>query len=189
MMIDHKAPTAPTLYGQYAGFVTRMLALMIDLVLLSLFATITTATGQFFVQMLTLDRWTKVIVNIATLLVIIGAVFVYEITFVTLAGQTIGKRVMGVRIVGADGSRVKPSQALKRLAGWLLSLPLFWGFLISLVDDQRRAFDDRLAGTLVIYAWPEPDRDFTTPVISAAVKGVRRRMRGDAENAPSANKG
>jgi uncharacterized RDD family membrane protein YckC len=35
----------------------------------------------------------------------------------------------------------------------LSALPLFAGFLWVLIDDERRGWHDRFAGTQVVYAW------------------------------------
>jgi uncharacterized RDD family membrane protein YckC len=188
-MIDSNVPASRSRYGEYAGFVTRLLALVIDLLLLSGFIILVTAVGRFLSDVLPLGQYSLLIIRISTLVINIVGILAYELVLVTLAGQTIGKRIMGVRIVSADGRRVKPGQAVRRLIGWILSLPLLWGFLIALVDDRRRAFDDRLAGTLVVYSWPEPERTYTTPVLSAAINGVRRQARRPKADSQSANKG
>jgi uncharacterized RDD family membrane protein YckC len=188
-MIEHNAPTTRSRYGEYAGFVTRLLALVIDLLLIMGFTIVVTAVARFIGDVLPLGQYSLLIISISTLLINIVGILAYELVLVTLAGQTIGKRIMGVRIVSADGGRVKLGQAVRRLIGWLLSLPLLWGFLIALLDDRRRAFDDMFARTLVVYSWPEPERTFTTPVLSAAMNGVRRQARRPKADSQSANKG
>jgi uncharacterized RDD family membrane protein YckC len=60
---------------------------------------------------------------------------------------------MQIRVVTADGSRLRPGRALVRCVGVLLAaLPLFAGFVLILLDERRRGFQDRFAGTLVIEA-------------------------------------
>ena len=67
-------------------------------------------------------------------------------------GQTPGKRMVGVRVVRADGERwVEHSQALVRSLSFVLtSIPLGLGQLAILWDPQRRSWSDRLAGTRVV---------------------------------------
>jgi uncharacterized RDD family membrane protein YckC len=187
-MIEHNAPTTRTRYGEYAGFVTRLVAILIDLLLVSGYIIVVGAVASFISDVLPVGQWAKAIIGICAFLITLVGILAYELVLVTLAGQTIGKRIMGVRIVSADGRRVKLGQAVRRLIGWLLSLPLLWGFLIALVDDRRRAFDDMFAGTLVVYSWPEPERTYTTPVLSAAMNGVRRQARRPKTDSQSANK-
>jgi uncharacterized RDD family membrane protein YckC len=75
--------------------------------------------------------------------------------FWMLAGQTPGKRVMGVRIVRTDGQRLKWGNAIRREVGYGISTILFLGYLWVLVDNRRQGWHDKLAGTMVVYAWPE----------------------------------
>ena len=78
----------------------------------------------------------------------------YFATFWSTTGQTPGARVMGVRVVCANGGEtVRLRAAVVRLAGMVLAaIPLFAGFLLILVDDRRRGLQDRLARTVVVYA-------------------------------------
>jgi uncharacterized RDD family membrane protein YckC len=74
--------------------------------------------------------------------------------FWTLIGQTPGKALLGVRVVGMDGKRLSFPRALLRYAGYLLSaLPLGAGFFWILADDERRGFHDKIARTWVINTW------------------------------------
>ena len=59
---------------------------------------------------------------------------------------------MRLRVVARDGSPPGLGRSLLRLLGLALAiLLLFTGFLPVLVDDRRRALQDFLAGTVVIY--------------------------------------
>jgi uncharacterized RDD family membrane protein YckC len=89
---------------------------------------------------------------------------VYEVVQLVLWGRTVGKRLTGVRVVSADGARLRPSQALVRSA--IYALPpaarpvpvlnviagIFWLAEIGLLFEggHRQALHDRAAGTLVI---------------------------------------
>jgi uncharacterized RDD family membrane protein YckC len=43
----------------------------------------------------------------------------------------------------------------------LAALPLYLGFLWSLVDNRRQGLHDKVAGTCVVYAWAaRPDEAF-----------------------------
>jgi uncharacterized RDD family membrane protein YckC len=78
---------------------------------------------------------------------------VYWILFWMLAGQTPGKRLMGLRIIRVDGGRVTIGACIRRLIGYYLSAFLMLGFIWVLFDSRRQGFHDKLAGTLVLYAW------------------------------------
>ncbi len=70
------------------------------------------------------------------------------------SGQTIGKMLVGLRIVRLDGrSASTGSIILRQTLGYALSIATFGiGFLISVLGSRGRALHDYLAGTVVIYA-------------------------------------
>ena len=77
----------------------------------------------------------------------------YFVGFWCATGQTPGARVMQFRVVTADGGVLGPVRAFVRCIGLLLAaLPLFAGYVLILFDHQRRGFQDRLAGTVVVRA-------------------------------------
>jgi uncharacterized RDD family membrane protein YckC len=76
---------------------------------------------------------------------------VYFTVFHAWTGQTIGKMIMGIKVVTVSNRLPPPSVAFLRWSGYILSsLPLAAGFLWSAVDKDRCAWHDRLAGTKVV---------------------------------------
>lgn len=68
-----------------------------------------------------------------------------------LSGGTIGKRLMGLRVVRRDGRALGFFRSLVRALGHLLSTPLFnFGFVLALAHPESRALHDLLAGSVVI---------------------------------------
>ena len=77
---------------------------------------------------------------------------VYNIFFWMLAGKTLGKAVMGIRIIGPRGTRMTFMRSLRRYLGyWISALPLFMGYVWVLITDERVGWHDMFAGTRVIY--------------------------------------
>lgn len=75
----------------------------------------------------------------------------YLIGFTAVHGQTIGKMLVRVRVIGDNGDGVDIAGAVLRALGVLLSLVLAGlPYLPVLVSSDRRALHDRLAGTRVI---------------------------------------
>jgi uncharacterized RDD family membrane protein YckC len=75
----------------------------------------------------------------------------YFTLFHALSGQTIGKMIMGIRVVTRDNKELSPAVAFLRWTGYILSfVPLASGFLWSAVDKDHCAWHDRLAQTMVI---------------------------------------
>ena len=76
---------------------------------------------------------------------------VYFTLFHAWAGQTIGKMIMGIKVVGDGNKLTSPSVAFLRWSGYILSfVPLAIGFLWAAVDKDQCAWHDRLARTRVI---------------------------------------
>ena len=69
---------------------------------------------------------------------------------------TPGKRLLGLQVFAQDGYPPDIGRAALRAAGYLASSLLFGlGFLWALIDPQRRALHDRIAGTMVLESRPK----------------------------------
>ena len=69
-------------------------------------------------------------------------------------GQTLGKRLVGLRVICVDGQPLQLNhivvRTLTRLVD-ILPFPYGIGFISMTLDPQHRRFGDRLSGTLVIH--------------------------------------
>lgn len=84
---------------------------------------------------------------------LLGVAALYQMYFGAITGQTLGKRVFGLRTISVRGTAPGPARGLARFAALLLALaPVGLGFLWALFDRERRALHDHLAGTYVILA-------------------------------------
>jgi uncharacterized RDD family membrane protein YckC len=80
--------------------------------------------------------------------VFVGGYFAF---FWTLAGQTPGMRLMGLRVVGPHGARPGLARAIVRFVALLVAIiPMFAGLLPILFDAQRRGLQDFVAQTVVV---------------------------------------
>ena len=71
-----------------------------------------------------------------------------------MSGKTLGMAVFGVQVVTAQGAPITPLQAILRTVGLGLTLlTLGIGFLGIVYQRERRALDDYVAGTAVVYDW------------------------------------
>jgi uncharacterized RDD family membrane protein YckC len=62
--------------------------------------------------------------------------------------------LLGIRVVSLDGSGLTLWQALRPFIGYFLSaLAIYVGYLWVLIDNRRQGWHDKLAGTIVVYAW------------------------------------
>ena len=84
----------------------------------------------------------------AFLLLLNGA---YLVAFTAAGGQTIGKMLTGIKVVGDDGRRVAITAAVLRALGCLASFfTVGLGYIPALFTSDARALQDRVAGTRVV---------------------------------------
>jgi uncharacterized RDD family membrane protein YckC len=146
----------------YAGIATRAVALAVDVgiaqVIVFAGGAVLALVGSL-VGDLRLDTVGKVLAGFAWA-VVVGTYFVM---FWTTAGKTPGMHLMGLRVLGPDGGHPGAGRAIVRLIGLGLAIiPLFAGFLPVLVDDRRRALQDFLASTVVVYEPSRPSQMVST---------------------------
>ncbi len=172
---------ASPLYGTPAGFVSRFIALLIDVVLLGSVLLVISVIWFGLLRVVSLGWLDAIAPQIQALIMLvlrvvipitvaIGVVVGYFLFFFTVTGQTVGKRVFGLRVVSTVGEQVKLPQAFVRLVGYAISaIPIYLGFLAMFFDPERRTWHDRLAHTAVIYAWDaRPDERFLARAIGRA---------------------
>jgi len=85
-----------------------------------------------------------------------------------LLGGTVGKRMLGIRVVAEGGGPPGLRESLLRAFGLLLSTPMFnLGFLWAFVHPESRAWHDLLAGTRVVERSPRsPARNLLSALLS-----------------------
>ncbi len=179
------------LQGQYAGFVTRLIAFATDqllvlgiilttntlvMLVLSFFQVTVSDVFSFSGNYTNLAQLARIMAVGLGLFINVAFYVGYFILFWMLVGQTPGKMLMGVRVVSFDGRPLSLVQAIKRLLGYYLSLlPFFMGFIWVLVSDTRQGWHDKLAHTYVIYTWQAtPSFRFLRRLSHAAEKRARR---------------
>ena len=68
-----------------------------------------------------------------------------------LRGTTVGGIVFGLQVVRLDGREIDWPTAIVRALGCFLSLAVaFLGFIWIAIDDDRQAWHDKIAGTVVV---------------------------------------
>jgi len=150
--------------GERAGLVTRVIANSVDA--LSVSAALVVSYCAFNAAMFLLNprefefARPSVLLNLTALLVVL--VLYLALAWAT-TGRTYGAHVMGLRVVGRSGHRVRPWMALLR-ALFSVGFPigLFW----CAVSTSRRSLQDVVLRTAVIYDW-RPRHEVEDPAILA----------------------
>lgn len=162
-----------SLQGQYAGIVTRGFAVIIDLAIIAVSLLVFTWGYNVVLSFIGIPTKCTTLDDMGFLYyaVCLGAtgiqwavtVFlapVYYIFFWTFGGQTPGKALMGVRVVRFDGQPMTVWRSVRRFFGYLVcAATLGLGFAWAIIDDRRQGWDDKLAGTVVIYSWQARQND------------------------------
>jgi uncharacterized RDD family membrane protein YckC len=164
--VNGAAPSSPV---GYVGLVTRVVAVGIDVVVINVvvvvFGGVVNLIASLFGYSGGVSAQLAVIGGVLWWLWIVG----YFVTLWTLTGQTIGNRIMGIRVEDASGGPITGRQALRRFAGSVLAaLPLGAGFLLVLVDDRRQGLQDKLAHTVVRWHSREEEYESLPPAVVAA---------------------
>ncbi len=122
----------------YAGFGERLVAYLIDAAIFTFLAWL--IWGKEVVNM---DNGFHVQFNNEKLLV----PFAYFLLSWIILSSSIGKLILGLKIVDADGKKIDFIAAIVRS---LIYFILFIGCWFILGDDQKRALHDRVAKTFVV---------------------------------------
>lgn len=144
-----------TFEGHYAGVVSRLLAHLLDsFIAVSLYGVVVAAA--VFLWNSTVGRGLEVPTEDSLAWVFGLALWLvaYFAGSWALWGKTVGKAVVGLRIVRRDGADLEAGRALRRAIVFPLDfLTLGIGFALALVDRERRTLHDVLSGTAVVYDW------------------------------------
>ena len=147
--------------GRTAGLVTRLLANTIDA--LCVVAAVLAGYAGFNALLLMLRPRNFELVGSSVLmsLVVASAVAAVYLTVAWwITGRTYGDHLMGLRVVGPGGRRVRLLLSLAR-AALCIAVPI--GLLWCAVSRNRRSVQDLLLRTSVIYDWVEGSGVEETP--------------------------
>ena len=142
------------LLGTYAGAVSRLVGYAIDIGIVAGSFAIGASIVEWLVSTVfpvELDLGdTPIAAGIA-----LGVwTFVYFTYALATTGRTIGKALVGTRVVRSDGSDLRAGRAALRVLIMPLSFALFGiGLLLILLRKDRRALHDLIADTAEVYYW------------------------------------
>lgn len=164
---DERAEEDAVKTGRYAGPLTRLLAVIADSFIVATGFTLIMA-GLAFLIGLFVEGDVSIDANrgIWAALVFLSWAFLYYWISLAVFGKTIGKAILGVRVVGSDGTiAVGGRQAFVRTLTYPLSFLMFGLGLLGVVfGRERRAWHDHLAGSAVVYDWGSRTAQMPTPL-------------------------
>jgi uncharacterized RDD family membrane protein YckC/DNA-binding transcriptional ArsR family regulator len=126
-----------------AQFKKRALAFLLDFLVSFSIGTL------LLLEIVTLGSANWIVIVLNLLFVGLGLLWIYSTLLEGFNGQTIGKRVLGLKVVQTDGKKLSYEHAAVRNFGKiLLPFDLVFGYIIN--DPRFIRYFDKFAGTTVI---------------------------------------
>jgi len=133
---------ATAVAGAKAGFWIRVGAYLID-------GIIVVVVSSILNSILRLDP----IAGANGLGTLIGLVYFVALWSSTGGGQTIGMRILNLKVIRTDGSELTLIQAVIRYVGFIISaIPFCIGLIWVAFDADKQGWHDKIAGTYVVKA-------------------------------------
>ncbi|TCP31523.1 putative RDD family membrane protein YckC [Scopulibacillus darangshiensis] len=137
---------------RYGGFWIRLLAYVIDAIILGIISgvvaavTVGSATNPADPTQFDMGAYFgRLIINF------IVAVLYFGILPATKLQATLGKLLLGLKIIDHNGGRIGFGRAVGRYFGYILStIIIFIGFIMIGVTDRKTGLHDKIAGTFVV---------------------------------------
>ena len=152
--------------GRYAGPLTRLLAVIVDAFVVTIGFTLIVASTTFLIQLFDPDF--EIAADPGWIYGIMYGVwaFVYLWFGLAIFGKTIGKALLGVRVVVSDGGvTLNKGKPFIRTLTYPLSFAVFGLGLLGIIwGRERRAWHDHFAGTAVVYDWGSRTAAMPTPL-------------------------
>lgn len=151
---------AVAVQGRYAGTASRVIAFLLDQFIIETCFILVVRMTQHTVEIVSWKEKGSIDLEDDNhyhfyILILLGIwQFVYYLSALAASGRTIGKVVVGLKVVNNDdGMSVSIGRAALRTLLLPLSIWSIIGVLCGLVRSDRREFHDLVAGTGVIYSW------------------------------------
>ncbi|KAB8137873.1 RDD family protein [Gracilibacillus oryzae] len=154
-MLDVKTPEYVSLQFQIAGLGSRATAFIIDQAILLLTQIIIIITFSLSLQNSLLDMEELLISIILILLFLLNFGYFIILEFFW-AGRTIGKRMLGLRVIQENGHRITfLSSLIRNFMRLIDSLPAGYliGLLLIFLHPKHKRLGDMTAGTLVVHEY------------------------------------
>lgn len=141
----------------YGGFWKRALAMAIDITGIHFLSVLLGSFSLVFLSIFTDTSLAEGIsetsnsVQVAGYAMTIVMNLFYFTYFPAITGKTLGKKILGLKIVKASGEPLTASTAFLRWVGYLVSALFAWlGFIWIIFDRKKQGWHDKIAETVVL---------------------------------------
>jgi uncharacterized RDD family membrane protein YckC len=141
--------------GNYAGAISRLAAFAADVGVSWGLYTLGVALLNTAVRLVSGHSYTLTNHQLVGFIVLTAWEFLYFTYQWAVSGKTLGMAILGLQVVTKQGGPISGRQAVRRTVGLgiTLFLTLGIGFLGIVYQRERRALNDFIAGTAVVYDW------------------------------------
>jgi uncharacterized RDD family membrane protein YckC len=141
----------------YASFLYRVLAFVIDFIILSIIGQIINAIfGVNSFAMMNTQDVSVVQDMVKSMMPALGASTVLQAAYYTFMESsakqgTIGKIALGLKVVDYNGERITPTKAFLKYIGRIINAcTCMIGYLLPLFTEKKQALHDMIGGAVVI---------------------------------------
>ena len=137
----------------YANVGKRFVALVIDVIILSIFQSIITFVISLAIGGIAANEETigaVIFTSVSVVIIIVIYWLYYAIQESSPKQATIGKQAMGLVVTDMNGEKVSFPKASIRFLSRSLSGILLIGYIMAFFTEKKQALHDMLAGTLVL---------------------------------------
>jgi len=163
---EHREDKEGIMTGRYAGPLTRLLAVIIDSAIVSFGFTLVVAGAVFIVGLVGPEFEIPQASGLVYGLSLLAFAFFYLWISYLVFGKTIGKAILGLRVVSSDGhAAMAGRQPFIRVITYPLSFMILGVGLLGIVFNRnRQAWHDHFANTAVVYDWGSRTATMPTPL-------------------------
>jgi uncharacterized RDD family membrane protein YckC len=154
-----------TLTGRIAGGISRLSAYLIDVLTISIVYSLGITLTAFLVSLFTGRQVDLSHHSLVWLAGYAGFAGLYYWIGLSLTGRSVGKGLLGLRVINGDSTPLSPQRAAVRTIVYPFSfLILCLGLLPIVIGKRRRALHDAAAGSIVVYDWGDRPAELPGPV-------------------------
>jgi uncharacterized RDD family membrane protein YckC len=174
-----------TVTGRVAGGISRLVAFIADAFTISVTYGLMVGAVVYLVELLGGSNVKTTGHSLAWVLGYIGFGFFYYWIGLAITGRSIGKGLVGLRVVRKDGEPMSPGRAAVRTFVYPFSFILGLGLIPIVTGKNRRALHDWAGGDKVLYDWGDRPAELPAPLTA----WVRRRTGEPLPGEPMAGEG
>jgi uncharacterized RDD family membrane protein YckC len=156
--------TGGTVTGRPAGGISRLAAFLLDFGSIALSYSLAVGVCAFLIGLFSSHQvdlnhhggwWAVGYVSYA---------FLYYWIGLSITGRSVGKGLVGLRVVGPGEQPISPWRAAIRTIVYPFSFILCLGLIPIVLGKRRRALHDAAAGSMVLYDWGDRPAELPAPV-------------------------